>query len=366
MIATAFVASLAIVAATAAPSKPTAAHLQSIAPMRGKTLAATPYGPITYNMGAPLLTGPLDVYYVYYGNWTDSQKKLVQDFTSGLGDSDWWTTTKKYYYQADASSPKVHVDGQVRFAGSADDNYSLGKSLSGDDVPNIVKNAIAAGSFPESETSLYYVLIDELVSEHALGSSFCTRYCGYHNQGSFTSGKAFPYALSGKIGSSCIGGCGPPSNQDISPNNDAATDAMISVMAHEITEAVTDPFAKRAWNDTPGFENGDKCAYKYGTTQTDSNGASYNSGWNGHNFLIQMNWDPETQACTQGSGASNVPSTTTAADTTTAGDVTTTADTTTTTTTTTTRRNTSRAPKPTTKCKTMDICCIYVGRSCDE
>ena len=56
----------------------------------------------------------------------------------------------------------------------------------------------------------------------------------------------------------CIDGCAPPDNQKKSPNGDAGVDAMLSVFAHELTEAVSDPIsdidAQRAWQDASGAE----------------------------------------------------------------------------------------------------------------
>ena len=58
----------------------------------------------------------------------------------------------------------------------------------------------------------------------------------------------------------CIDGCAPPDNQKKSPNGDAGVDAMLSVFAHELTEAVSDPIsdidAQRAWQDASGAEVG--------------------------------------------------------------------------------------------------------------
>ncbi|KAJ1330140.1 hypothetical protein BSLG_009670 [Batrachochytrium salamandrivorans] len=263
-------------------------------------------------MGAPLLTGPLNVYFIYYGNWTTTQKSIVTDFTSGLGASDWWTTSRKYYYQANSTSPKVYIDGQVNIAGSVSDNYSIGKSQSGSDLPNLVQKYISDGTFPEDKNAVYYVLNSEDVSEAALGSAFCTGYCGYHSSTTLKSGSEVYYALSGRFPESCISGCAPPPNHSISPNGDVSVDGMLSVMAHEFTEAASDPsFNNRAWNDLTGYENGDKCAYQYGKSVVGIDGSSSNCGWNGRKYMIQMNWDPETQSCTQGSPASKPPSTTT-------------------------------------------------------
>ena len=56
-------------------------------------------------------------------------------------------------------------------------------------------------------------------------------------------------------------------NCKLSPNNDVGVDGMISALAHELVEAITDPVSDidqlRAWQDATGYENGDKCAVRF-------------------------------------------------------------------------------------------------------
>ena len=75
---------------------------------------------------------------------------------------------------------------------------------------------------------------------------------------------------------------------------------MVSVIAHELAEAVTDPLLN-AWYDSTGAENADKCAWTFGTVSRLSNGAMYNLVLGGKNYLVQLNWKLAT---TQGCGMS--------------------------------------------------------------
>jgi len=75
----------------------------------------------------------------------------------------------------------------------------------------------------------------------------------------------------------------------VSPNGNPAGDAMLSVIAHELEEAVTDPDLN-AWYDNRGMENADKCAWTFGPMSQLPNGAKYNMTMNGHPYLIQQNW----------------------------------------------------------------------------
>ena len=81
-------------------------------------------------------------------------------------------------------------------------------------------------------------------------------FCGYH--GAFTSGTST--AIYGNEPWSNGDGCG--SGQD--PNGVLSADTAIDVLSHEVSEALTDPTAVRAWNDSVGYEIGDICSGSYG------------------------------------------------------------------------------------------------------
>jgi hypothetical protein len=74
-----------------------------------------------------------------------------------------------------------------------------------------------------------------------------------------------------------------------SPNNDPAADAEVNTLAHETEETNTDEDLN-AWYDSNGNENGDKCAWNFGTTYRTANGATANMNLGGRDFLVQQNW----------------------------------------------------------------------------
>src|SRR5205814_1059532 len=78
------------------------------------------------------------------------------------------------------------------------------------------------------------------------------------------------------------------------PNGDDA-DATINVTSHEHNEAITDPQGS-AWYDRRGYENGDKCAWNFGTT-TGPSGAKYNQTINGAHYFLQQEWSNKTSRC---------------------------------------------------------------------
>jgi hypothetical protein len=58
---------------------------------------------------------------------------------------------------------------------------------------------------------------------------------------------------------------------------------------HEIEETTTDMMGN-AWYDNRGYENGDKCAWTWGTTYTTAAGGTANVNIGGKDFLVQQNW----------------------------------------------------------------------------
>jgi hypothetical protein len=218
---------------------------------------------ISYNVGAPVLTGPLSVYVIYYGAFTATQKSVVENFVSGVGSSAWWNIQNKYYYQQSTFTPKVYVGDSVVLKGTVTDKYSLGKSLSASAAPTLIQANIDANRIPEDTNAVYIVLIAGDVQHSMPGPTvFCKDYCGNHNSATLRSGKTIVYAFSG-MPTACVNTCVPALNRAVSPNNDIPLSGMVSAMAHELVEAVSNPQPNNfgAWVDSAtGYENGDKCA----------------------------------------------------------------------------------------------------------
>jgi|SRR3954447_4453168 hypothetical protein len=111
-------------------------------------------------------------------------------------------------------------------------------------------------------------------------------YCAYH----FITPSRMVYAnMSYPIYNSPVGyTCGSDAsfNGLQSPNNNADADVQISPTSHEIMEAITDPDTETGWYDAALYENGDECAYMYGTPQGTA-GHYYNQVINQHHYLTQ-------------------------------------------------------------------------------
>jgi hypothetical protein len=122
-------------------------------------------------------------------------------------------------------------------------------------------------------------------------SSSCafTQYCAYHS--SFGSGSTvtlyanIPYADT--VSRVCDAGQRP---------NDADADATINLISHEHNEAITDPLGN-GWFDRLGEENGDKCAWTFGTPLGSTPAGAYNQAINGHPYYLQQEWSKLSGGC---------------------------------------------------------------------
>ncbi len=74
----------------------------------------------------------------------------------------------------------THVTNAVTYAGSTDDNYSLGRTSPTRNIQSIVAVAINGGSLPKDTNAVYFVLTSADVNAT---SGFCTQYCGWHTHG---------------------------------------------------------------------------------------------------------------------------------------------------------------------------------------
>jgi len=246
----------------------------------GSPRAAGPTGQastvITYHNG-PVMLNTVNVYVIWYGNWAgNTATTIIPDFLNNLGGSPYWNINTTYYNGAG-----THLANSVAFLGSTTDNYSLGKNLSDANIRTVVSSAITSGRLPKDAAGIYLVLT---AADVTAKSGFCTRYCGWHTYSTISS-TTIKYAFVGNA-ARCLNSCAA---QSVGPNGNAGADAMISVIAHELEEAATDP-QLNAWYDGSGAENADKCSWSFGTTSVLPTGAKYNMTLGTRKYLVQQNW----------------------------------------------------------------------------
>ncbi|GLH74771.1 hypothetical protein GETHLI_32730 [Geothrix limicola] len=247
------------------------------APTVGSTSPLSRRSQLT-NHGGQVITTPT-AYIIWYGNWaqgngtdTAGGQQIISDFFNAIGGSP--------YFKINSTYTGSGITGNVTYGGATSVAYPYGASLSDANIQSIVSDAITGGHLPNDATGIYFVLTSSDVNE---SSGFCTQYCGWHSWGTIN-GSNHRYAFIGNA-ARCITSCAA---QSVGPNGNAGVDGMVSVLAHELEEATTDPDGK-TWYARTGYENGDDCAWTFGTSTLGSNGAYYNVTMGSRNYLIQRN-----------------------------------------------------------------------------
>jgi Phosphate-induced protein 1 conserved region len=231
---------------------------------------------ITYHGGSVMTGTSNTIYYIWYGSWTSTAKTILTDLAENIGGSPYFNINTTY-----TNKSGTHISNAVKYGGETTVGYTHGKSLDDSAVQAIVDDAVTSGALPKNTHGIYFVLTSKDVNET---SGFCSQYCGWHYFGNID-GSKLKYAFIGSA-DRCLSSCAPQSK---SPNGNAGADAMASIIAHELEETVTDPLIS-AWYDAQHEENGDKCAWTFGSESTASNGSKYNMTLGSRHFLIQQNW----------------------------------------------------------------------------
>lgn len=233
--------------------------------------------------GGPVFETTPNIYIVYYGSWTTTDRSVIDTFFANLGG----TTMAKINTRYSDSSGKF-VPGTVGYNPSTNsyvDNYSKGKSVNDTVIQQIIANAIKNNHLPNDTNGIYFALTYKDVKD---SDGFCTQFCGYHSpSSSIVSGEVIKYSMVGDP-DQCPSGCEASVvlGNNGSPNNDPGADGSINIMWHEFSESSSDPDIN-AWTGNYCGESGDCCAWLFGLLHRDSNNNYYNETFGGHNYITQ-------------------------------------------------------------------------------
>jgi hypothetical protein len=152
-----------------------------------------------------------------------------------------------------------------------------------------IDRVIAVNGLPRGLGTMYFIFTPRNVGS-CFGSSCAFSYfCAYHS--SFGSGSSLTLYANMPYAAWVPAACG--SGQ--SPNGDDA-DSTISVASHEHNETITDPLGN-AWYDRRGSEDGDKCAWNFGSTIGSTSTGAYNQLISGHPYYLQQEWSNRSSGC---------------------------------------------------------------------
>lgn len=262
--------------------------------------------PIFYH-GGKVMTNPIHVYLIWYGGWAGKPTTLIiEDFIKNFSSSNWYNTNLLYYQNIisdsgleasadadlDSSTLIEYVSPQVFLTQEVFMPYQYGTSLSQPDIQEIVFKKILSKELPLDPDGLYLVITDKNVSQHWMLQSFCNDYCGWHYYETYKN-VSIKYGFVGDV-EKCPDDCSNKIsylslNYNHSPNDDWSADGMVSIIAHELSEMITDP-ELNAWTDAFYNENSDKCIWQYKGVYETSNHSAANVKIGDKEYLIQANW----------------------------------------------------------------------------
>ena len=291
-------------------------HGESIHPGAGPTGAAPIANQkIAYN-GGPVMGGPINIYLIWYGAWTDptrtsptSGESIITDYFNNIGASNRNMINSAYRYATAITGTNVVLKQQVAIPASATFGTSNGTVLGTTGVTSIVSSAIANSGLPSDVNGLYFVLTAAGVSETSgANSSFLKNYCGYHSYLKLAAAPStrLKYSFVGNPAGASLASCnGQPGAT--SPNGNPGVDAMISVLQHELEETMTDPELNAFWDSATGSntgnENSDICAWTFGSNISNSVSFSANMSLGSRQYWVQQNWYPGTTTSTGATAA---------------------------------------------------------------
>jgi hypothetical protein len=232
------------------------------------------------------------IYVVHWGpNVVADIKNGIGEFYSAVASSnmmDWldqYQTTGKSLDGRDGTNQHI---GKGQYLGAVTITPSLTSNRIDDtDIQAEMQRQIDAGKVPHpDDNTVYMIYFPPGIKITAAGMMSCSQFCAYHGFKGTPTTDHFYYGVMPDLGGACAFGCGF--------GNHFATASSIS--AHELLEAITDPFPTpgsspaypQAWNDDQGNEIADICAGSNNTLRTGA----------GRVFTVQSEFDNQTGTCT--------------------------------------------------------------------
>jgi hypothetical protein len=267
------------------------------------------YGNLQYH-GGSVQTGTHHTYAIYWGGGSGTsfdssyQGNINQYFRDVAADSgktsDVYYSDTQYYQ---SFGVRTYITYSESFSGSWVDSSTFPASGCSDtsggsvcvtdsQIEDEVTKAIQANNWPTGLGNEYFVFLgngtstcfDSTNSQCAF-SYFCAYHSSYSLNGTTVLYANMPYA--GHNLSACGGGNYP---------NNRYSDATLNVASHEANETITDPNGD-AWYDYAGYENGDKCAWLFGSQLGGSSGTYYNQVINNHHYELQGEYSNYSRRC---------------------------------------------------------------------
>lgn len=240
------------------------------------------------------------IYWVPAGYTVDSGYESLINRYFGDVSADNGKTSNVYYSDTQYYDTTGSIAYSSGFAGSYVDTSPLPASGCRDSYTSVcitdaqlqseISRVIKANGWTPSSSTEFFMFTAKGIGS-CDGSSSCafSQYCAYHSWiGSGSTATVYanmPYADT--VPAACDSGQ--------RPNHDDA-DGTINVTSHEHNESITDEQGS-AWFDRRGYEDGDKCAWNFGTALGSNGYGQYNQVINGHDYYLQQEWSNHSSGC---------------------------------------------------------------------
>lgn len=237
--------------------------------------------PITYH-GGPMMNAGVNVYFIWAGDFDamakDDPRPALRRFIADVPSSPWYGILSTY----GITNTSLRIAGEV----TRNDLTTLNDPYNDAVLPAIG----SGGSLPTDDNGIYLVVAASNVT--IADKNYCSVYCGYHAARTAAS----TWVKYGLIGSplTCPGGCVVWNGSANGPN----VDGVVTIVAHEIVETMTDPTGD-GWHGaseisesySSAVENADKCAWVFHSVQSTGNPPFYEDlASSGDYYFIQSNW----------------------------------------------------------------------------
>jgi hypothetical protein len=211
---------------------------------------------------------------------------------SGQSSNVYWAGTQYYDGSGNitySSSFKGAINDTDSFPASGCSDSDTSVCLTDAQLQTEIAHVITANGLPTGLGTEYFLFTPKNVGSCSGTACAFTYFCAYHSNGT-VNGQTFLYAnmpYAAFVPSACSSGQSPNGND---------ADATINVTSHEHNETITDPLGT-AWYDRSGNEDGDKCAWNFGSPLGGSSGAEYNQVINGAHYYLQQEWSNHSSGC---------------------------------------------------------------------
>lgn len=281
------------------PNSPSSGGMGGVVPPYGQARPTGFIANLTYHGGPVMHTNK--TYTIF---WVPAGYSMATSYRSGMNTflknvaADNGLTSNVYFSDTQYYGPTAaNILYQSGFVASYNDTNpypasgcalasGFNKCLSDGQLRKEISRVISLNKWRPTPATMFFIFTPGKVRSCFGSSCSFTSFCAYHSYFGSVIYANQPFA-NYKPNS-----CGIK-YATLTPPNGAAIDSTINVLSHEHNEAITDPKLDAWWDGTTGNENGDNCAWDFGTLTA----GSYNQVINGHNYVVQQEWSNASSGC---------------------------------------------------------------------